>query len=129
MSKIYYWEKLTFSKLRSSRKKKLNKALALKSKKVQDIFGETFILALSCSAVFCLESPVSDFFLIRFAREIKGFLTEFLRKWVRFHKHNERFLNIFSKKPETWFFRWKSNDCNNINIFLSLENPCGFLLA
>ena len=37
-------------------------ALTLKSKKVQSIFGGTFILALSFSAVFRLQNPVSDFF-------------------------------------------------------------------
>ena len=36
--------------------------LALKSKNVQGIFGETFILTLLSSAVFRLQNPVSDFF-------------------------------------------------------------------
>ena len=50
-------------------KKIWRKGLALKSKKVQDIFAETFILALlSSAAVFCLQ-----IFIICFAREIKGF--------------------------------------------------------
>ena len=35
---------------------------ALKSMKVQGIFGETFILTLLSSAVFRLQSHVSDFF-------------------------------------------------------------------
>ena len=33
------------------------------------------------------------------------------------------------QKIETWSCRWKSNNYNNINIFLSLENPCTCLLA
>ena len=33
------------------------------------------------------------------------------------------------RKTETMFCWWKSNDNNNINIYLSLENPCTFLLA
>ena len=37
-------------------------------------------------------------------------------------------LNI-PAKTETWFCRWKSTDNNNINIFLSLENPYAFLVA
>ena len=42
--------------------------------------------------------------------------------------------NILAKnwnfqKTETRFCRWKTNDYNNINIFLSLESPCTFLLA
>ena len=53
-------------------KKRISRnALALKSKKVQGIFGETFILALLSSTVFRLENRVSDFFC--FAQEINGF--------------------------------------------------------
>ena len=36
-------------------------ALVLKSKKVQGVFGEMFILALLSSAFFCLQIHVSDF--------------------------------------------------------------------
>ena len=43
-------------------KKIWRNALTLKSKNVQGIFGKTFILALSSSAVFRLENRVSDFF-------------------------------------------------------------------
>ena len=43
-------------------KKIWRNALALKSKKVQGIFGKTFILALLSSAVFRLQNSVSDFF-------------------------------------------------------------------
>ena len=60
LSNIYYWEKQTFSKLIGE--KISRDALVLKSKKVQGIFGETFILALLSSAVFRLQNGVSDFF-------------------------------------------------------------------
>ena len=43
-------------------KKIWRNAQALKSKKVQGIFGKTFILALLSSAVFRLQNCVSDFF-------------------------------------------------------------------
>ena len=43
-------------------KKIWRNALALKSKKVQGTFRETFILALLSSAVLCLQNRVSDFF-------------------------------------------------------------------
>ena len=43
-------------------KKIWRNALALKSKKVQGIFGETFFLELLSSADFRLKNPVSDFF-------------------------------------------------------------------
>ena len=65
MLNIYYWEKRTFSKLVGKvnfSKRKLEKnALALRSKKVQDIFEETFVLALLSSAVFRIQNRVSDF--------------------------------------------------------------------
>ena len=43
-------------------KKVWRNALALKSKNVQGIFGETFILTLLSSGVFHLQNDVSDFF-------------------------------------------------------------------
>ena len=60
-------------------------------------------------------------------------LSEFLRKWGWFQGINERFRKYLSyklkfQKTETQFCRWKSNDSNNINIFLSLKNSCTFLL-
>ena len=65
MSNIYYWEKLTFSKLvvkvnLSERKFEEMHFMSKKSKKalnckmVQGIFGETLILALLSSTVFRL---------------------------------------------------------------------------
>ena len=51
-------------------------ALALKSKNVQGIFGETFILTLLSSAVFRLQNRVSDLF----CSGNKRLLSEFLRK-------------------------------------------------
>ena len=54
--------------LKSCRKSKLvgkkigRNARASKSKKVQGIFGKTFILLLLSSAVFDLQNCVSDFF-------------------------------------------------------------------
>ena len=58
-------------------------------------------------------------------------LSEFLRKWGWFHEHSPKYLawKLQFQKTETQFFRWKGNDYNNIDIFLSLENPCTFLLA
>ena len=43
-------------------KKIWRNAVALKSKKVQGIFGETFILTLLSSAVFLLQNHPLDFF-------------------------------------------------------------------
>ena len=53
----------TFSKHRFSLKENLKKkALTMKSKKAQGIFGGTFTLALSSPTVFRLLNSVSDFF-------------------------------------------------------------------
>ena len=63
MPNIYYWVKLTFSKLEFlcfSWKENLKKCTALKCKKVQGKFAETFFLAFSSSAVFCLQNHVSS---------------------------------------------------------------------
>ena len=65
MSNIYYWEKLTFSKLVGKvnfSKENLKKYTSFEEEKVQGIFGETFILALLSSAVIRLQNHVSDFF-------------------------------------------------------------------
>ena len=64
----------------------------------------------------------------------KRLLSKFLRKWGWFQWHNERVLRYLGSKlkfrnTETQFCRWKSTDNNDINIFLSLESPCTFLLA
>ena len=64
----------------------------------------------------------------------KRLLSELLRKWHWFNELNQHFPKYLEWKlkfqnTETHFCRWKSNDQKNINIFLSLENPCFFLLA
>ena len=64
----------------------------------------------------------------------KRLLSEFRRKWGRFQGHNERFpkylgWKLKSQNTETRFSRWKSTDNNDINIFLSLENPCTIWFA
>ena len=60
-------------------KKIRRNALALKSKKIQGMFAETFILALLSSAVFRLQNHVSDY-LNLFCSGDKGLLLEFLKK-------------------------------------------------
>ena len=101
------------------RKKTWRNSLALMSKKMQGIFSKMFILALMPSAqissnLLCLGDKTP--FRVQSSLEIMNISP-----------------NIFAKtkfqKTETQFFRHKSNDYNNINIFLSLENPCNFLLA
>ena len=60
-------------------KKIWRNARALKSKKVQGIFGKTFILALLSSAVFCVQNLFNYF-----VREIKGFYQSSLGNEVDF---------------------------------------------
>ena len=51
-------------------KKIWRNALTLESKKVQGIFGKTFILLLLSSVVFCQQNLVSDFFwLVLFGKQ------------------------------------------------------------
>ena len=105
-------------------------ALALKSKKVQGIFAETFILTLSFSAVLVCKS-VSQICLVCLTQVIKGFHQSSLC-W--FHGHNQRFTkylgqNLKIPKTETQLCRSKSNDYNDSNIFLTLENRFTFMLV
>ena len=125
--------------LKTSRKSKFlwkkiwRNALDLKSKKVQGIFGETFILALLSSTLFLLQNCASVSYNL-FCSEDKRFLSEFLGKWSWFQEYNEHFpkypgWKLKFQKTETWFCSWKSTDNNDIKIFLVLENPFTFLLV
>ena len=69
----------TFRKSKQFGKKIRRNALALKRKKIQGMFAETFILALLSSAVFRLQNHVSDY-LNLFCSGDKGLLLEFLKK-------------------------------------------------
>ena len=54
--------KTDFLKTSISRKGNLKKCTNFEEQKVQGILGGMFIVALSSSAVFCLQNLVSDFF-------------------------------------------------------------------
>ena len=71
-------------------------ALALKRKKVQGIFGETFDLALLSSAVFCLQNCLI-FLLICFGQETKCFCQSYLGNEVDFSDIMTIFPNILTK--------------------------------
>ena len=99
--------------------------LTLKSKKEQGIFGETFILALK---------TVSRISFNLFCLRDKGLLSEFLRKsgWFQGQWTFSQISWLKVKILKNWekrFCRWKSTDNNEMNIFLSLENPCTFFFA
>ena len=114
-------------------KKIWGNALPLKSKKVQGIFGKHLFWHYHLQ-LFLVYKTMSRISFNLFWLGDKRFLSEFLRKWGWFHRHNERFpkylgQNLKFQKTETGFCRWKSTDNSDINIFLSLENLCTFLLA
>ena len=69
-------------------------ALVLKSKKIQGIFGKTFILTLLSSTVFLYKTVSQISFKLSFISFCLGdqrLLSKFLRKWDWFQGHNERF--------------------------------------
>ena len=78
---IYYWEKLMFSKfvekVNFSEKKNWRNAPVLKRKKVQGIFGETFILSLLS---FAYKTVSQNYFNLFYLGD-KSPLLEFLGKW------------------------------------------------
>ena len=76
---LVLWKTDVLKTLVFSGRKFEDHALPLKSKKVQGIFGKTFILALSSSAVFIYKT-VSQISLNLFWSGGKRFLSEFLRK-------------------------------------------------
>ena len=80
---------------------------ALKSKEIQGIFGKTLFwhYYLQLSFIYKTVSQISFTF------------------------PQISWLKIKFQKTETRFCRWKSTANNDINIFLSLENRCTFLLA
>ena len=135
MPNIYYWEKLGFSKLvgKVNFSERTFECTSFKEEKdTRYIRGNVYfgIIVFSClsSTETCLR-----FSLTCLARE-KSLLSKFLRKWSSFQGHNESFPKYLGwklkfKKTEARFFRRNSTDNNGINIFLSLENPCTFLLA
>ena len=133
MSNIYYWEKLTLSKLRSPRKENWKRCTNL-SRVVRGIFRLTFILVLSSSAVFRLQKWSQISFGL-FPREIKGFYQGSTGSEVDFMDIMNVSPNILPKikisknlKFETQICRWKSNNCCGIIIFLPLKITFNFLL-
>ena len=60
-------------------------------------------------------------------------MSEFPRKWgwiqISWTWWTFPKISWLKIRPEARFYRWKSTDNNNINIFLSLKNPCTFKLS
>ena len=97
MSNVYYWEKLTFSKLRFSRKENLKKCINFEDQKgTRYIQGNVYI----CIMVFSYLSstkPYLRFLLNCFLREIKGFYQSSFENEVDFRDIINVSLNISAK--------------------------------
>ena len=96
-SNIYYWEKLTFSKLRFCRKENLKKCTSFEEQKGTSYIRENVyfgIIAFSCplSTKLCLRC-----LLICFVREIKGSYQSSLRNKVDFRDMMNVSPNILAK--------------------------------
>ena len=73
--------------------------------------------------------PCLRFLLICFAREMKRFYQNSFKNKVDFTNIMDVSPNILAKNKKFKKLRHGFVDDNNINIFLSRENPCTFLLA
>ena len=123
---IYYWEKLTFSKIVG----KVN----LSQGKFEEYIQENVYFGINIFSCFSSTKPCLRFILKCFVREIKGFYQSSLGHEVGFRDIINVSPNILTKiwkfkKTETQFCRWKNTDNNDINVVLSLKNTCIFLLA
>ena len=112
----------------------MKKCTSFEEKKVTRYIRENVYFDITIFSCLSSTKPCLRFILICFAREIKGFYQSSLRNKVDFREIMNVSPNILAKKlksqkTKTRFCRWKSTDINDINIFLSLENPCTFLLA
>ena len=134
---IYYWEKLTFSKLvgkvNFSERKFEEMHLFWRAKRYKVYSGKRFFWHYYLQLSFVYKSLAHISFIL-FCSGDKMLLSEFPRKWGWFQGHNEHFPKYLDErlkfqKTVIPFCRWKGSDNNDINIFLSLENPCTFLLA
>ena len=100
MSHIYYWEKLTFSKLPFSRKENLKKCTNFEEQKgTRYIQGNvyTYYISVDSSCLSSSTKPCLRFLLNCFVREIKGFYQSFFGNEIDFRDIMNVSLNIFAK--------------------------------
>ena len=137
MSNIYYWEKVTFSKLvrkvNSSERKFEEMHFLGRAKRYKVCLGKRLFWHYYLQLSF-FHKIVSEMSFNLFCLGDKRLLSEFLREWDWFQGHNERFpkypgWKLKIEKTEARFCRWENTDNNDINISLSLQNPCTFFLV
>ena len=122
---------ITCRKSKFLRNKNLKKCTSFEAEK--DIFGKTFIFWHYYLQLSFVCKTVSQILFKLFCSGDKRLLSQFLMKWNLFQDIMNVSPDIFKKslkfqKIKTNFCRWERTDNNDINIFLSLENPCTFLL-
>ena len=97
MSNIYYWEKLTFSKLQFSRNENLKKYTNLEEQKgTRYIQGNNYIGTIIFSHLSSTKLRLR-FLLNCFVREIQGFYQSSFRNEVDFRNIMNVSLNILAK--------------------------------
>ena len=91
---IYYWEKLTFSKLAGKvnfSERKFEEMHYLWEAKRYKVYSEKRLFWHYCLQLSVVYKTVSQISFNLFCSRDKNLLSEFRRKWVWFHEHNERF--------------------------------------
>ena len=133
---IYYWKKPTFSKfvgiVNFSERKFEEMHELWRAKRCKVYSGKRLFWHYYLQLPFVYNSYLR-FLLNCFVREMKGFYqgsvgNEVDSRDIIFPQISWLKIKIF-QKTEAWFCRWKSTDSNDINIFLSPENPWTFLLT
>ena len=81
MSNIHYWEKLTFSKVRFSRKENLKKCTSFEKQKGPGYIREKALFWHYRLQLSCVYKSVSLISFYLFCSRDKRLLSEFLRKW------------------------------------------------
>ena len=72
MSNIYYWEKLTFSKLRFSRKENLKKCTSFEEQKIASYIRRNVYIGIIIFSCISSTKPCLRFLLNCFVQELKG---------------------------------------------------------
>ena len=132
MSNIYYWEKLTFSNLRFSRKENLKKGTRFKEQKgPRYIQGNVYfgIIVFSCLAYTnqCLR-----ILLICFTREKKGFYQSSLANEVDFtdimNVSQNILVNSFMTEEWTGFYIIMASVMKELKIKISVNGDKAFYM-
>ena len=118
-----------FSKLWFSPEENLKKCTSFEVQKGTRNIQENVYFGIIIFSRFSSIKPCLRSLLICFAREMKRFYQNSFKNEVDFTNIMDVSPNILAKNKKFKKLRHGFVDDNNINIFLSRENPCTFLLA